>query len=87
MAVIAIAHTPLGSKSLPPLIQFSMVWLLYHKIDELAVIVSARGNRGHAECPLWVISGHFRQSSFGSPFKSTVFADAQNTQLVGGQMI
>ena len=63
MAVIAIAHTPLGSKSLPPLIQFSMVWLLYHKIDELAVIVSARGNRGHAECPLWVISGHFRQSS------------------------
>jgi hypothetical protein len=31
MAVIAIAETPLDSKSLPPLIQFSMVWLLYHK--------------------------------------------------------
>jgi len=39
MAVIAIADTPSIQ-----LIQFSMVWLLYHKIDELVVTISARGN-------------------------------------------
>jgi len=52
MAVIAIARSPSISESLPQFIQFLLVWLLYHKIDELAVIIAAQGNRGHSECPV-----------------------------------
>src|SRR6516165_7663317 len=57
MAVMAIDRTPSISESRPPLIQFSMVWLVYHKIDESAVIMAARGNLGHSARPLWVTCG------------------------------
>ena len=58
---MAIDRTPSISESRPPLIQFSMVWLVYHKIDESAVIMAARGNLGHSARPLWVISRRSRR--------------------------